>query len=62
MLRCKNCGNESRFYARAIEYHTWIVDGNEHFLEDYDCTDSDKTEVTECEKCGSEDIEEIDNA
>lgn len=45
-----------RFYASAVEHHTWIMDRNASYLEDHECHDSQLEDgcYFVCVVCGSE--------
>ena len=50
MLTCDKCGNTTKFYVTAIERVTWLVDGDDDWLENVgDAHDCDTVEGThEC--------------
>ncbi len=53
---CRECGNTERFKAAAREFHTWVVDGQGVFLEDFSLNDTELEEVEECVECGSTNV------
>jgi hypothetical protein len=61
MFKCMNCGNTEKFYVSAKEYHTWVVDGQGHFISDIDTGDCEKSDDYCCTECDSFDVKEVKN-
>jgi predicted nucleic-acid-binding Zn-ribbon protein len=54
---CMKCNNIERFFASAVEYHTWVVDGDGMYVADHNLDDSNVELMDTCAACGSTEIE-----